>query len=185
MIIKFFSILFFLLFLVVSPAGAELYKFTDSDGKIHFVDDIHKIPEEYRRDAGEVETRPLNIIPAKKIEERSPKTSTDNSEGLLPPEMREEYGDHQLIWWDKTIKNLRKRVASAEESYNNMNDYISVFENGRRWGKIFKEDEIKRYEEYKELLAGEEKNLKEAKKELSKLISKARRAGVPRNIRGD
>ncbi len=31
------------------PASAELYKYTDSRGELHFVDDISKVPKKYRK----------------------------------------------------------------------------------------------------------------------------------------
>ena len=36
--------------LLVSAASAAFYKYQDKSGKIHYVDDLSKIPPEYRKD---------------------------------------------------------------------------------------------------------------------------------------
>jgi clan AA aspartic protease (TIGR02281 family) len=42
-----------LLCLLVDPAVAEIYKWTDQTGRVHFTQDLSKIPARYRRQAGE------------------------------------------------------------------------------------------------------------------------------------
>ncbi len=49
---QFFFILFlFAFFLFPSELRSEFYKYLDKEGKIHYVDDINKIPEEYLDDS--------------------------------------------------------------------------------------------------------------------------------------
>ena len=42
-----------LLCLLVDPALAEIYQWTDQTGRVHFTQDLSKIPARYRRQAGE------------------------------------------------------------------------------------------------------------------------------------
>ncbi len=44
----FFLISFCALLLLARPSHAEIFQFTDADGKTHFVDSAEKIPEQYR-----------------------------------------------------------------------------------------------------------------------------------------
>lgn len=55
------SMAFWGLFLVVSTAQAQTYKWTDEHGRISFTDELSKVPEKYRESAvriGELEKEP-------------------------------------------------------------------------------------------------------------------------------
>ncbi len=63
--------LFVILLVVVGlPAYAEMYKWVDEKGIVHFTDDLSKIPEEYRSDAESRKTP--KEVPAAKKEEPAP-----------------------------------------------------------------------------------------------------------------
>jgi len=42
-------VVFILLSFVAGPASAEVYRYTDNQGQLHFVDDIAKVPKKYRK----------------------------------------------------------------------------------------------------------------------------------------
>jgi hypothetical protein len=175
----FFAILTLFLVFLVTPVYAELYKFTDSTGKVHFVDDVHKIPQKFRKGAEVVETKPLNLSDVETTKEAFDyvhKTGSGESEI---------FGDKSLVWWEKQIKALRTKEANAKDAYEAMKDYVSVYEGGRRHARIFNDEEIKKYKEFKEKLPASEKRLETTANELSNLLKKARKAGVPKKVRGD
>jgi len=58
-------LLIILLVIVGSPAYAEVYKWVDEKGTVHFTDDLSKIPEKYRPDAQSQKT-PQEFSPPKK-----------------------------------------------------------------------------------------------------------------------
>jgi len=58
-------LLIILLVIVGSPAYAEVYKWVDEKGTVHFTDDFSKIPEKYRPDAQSQKT-PKEFSPPKK-----------------------------------------------------------------------------------------------------------------------
>ena len=174
-----FAILTLFLVFLVTPVHAELYKFTDSTGKVHFVDDVHKIPEKFRKGAEVVETKPLNLSDVDTTNEASGgATATDS-------EKTEIFGEKPLVWWEKQIKTLRIKEANAKETYKTMKDYVSVYEGGRRHARIFNDEEIKKYEEFKGKLPAAEKRIETIADELSNLLKKAKKAGVPKKVRGD
>jgi hypothetical protein len=45
------SVVFWGLFLVLSNAQAQTYKWTDEHGRISFTDDLSQVPEKYRKSA--------------------------------------------------------------------------------------------------------------------------------------
>jgi len=78
-----FIILLFILLTTFVPSGyAEMYKWVDEKGTVHFTDDLSSIPEKYRQDA---ETRK----PSKEISKPRPQ---EKSHPSLPPKVSEPEG---------------------------------------------------------------------------------------------
>lgn len=46
-----------LLVFTAFPAAADMYRYTDSKGELHFVDDIAKVPKKYRKQVNDAEPR--------------------------------------------------------------------------------------------------------------------------------
>ncbi len=61
-------LLIILLVVAAFPAHAEMYKWVDEKGSVHFTDDLSKIPERYRFDAESRKT-PKEVSPPKKEKE--------------------------------------------------------------------------------------------------------------------
>lgn len=63
------------------PASAELYKYTDAKGELHFVDDISKVPKKYRKqlenaepqgNANFMDSAPASQPPQERTEQEPP-----------------------------------------------------------------------------------------------------------------
>ena len=67
-------LLIILLVIVGSPAYAEVYKWVDEKGTVHFTDDLSKIPEKYRPDAQSQKTPQEFSPPKKEVETASDPT---------------------------------------------------------------------------------------------------------------
>ena len=65
----FFLVILFIV--VVFPAYAEMFKWVDEKGGVHFADDLSKIPEKDRLDV-EFRQTPKEIPPPKKEEKPAP-----------------------------------------------------------------------------------------------------------------
>lgn len=52
---KFAAIVAVILLVAVGVCRAEVYRYTDSKGELHFVDDISKVPKKYRKQAENAE----------------------------------------------------------------------------------------------------------------------------------
>ena len=51
-VINFAAVVAVILLAAVGVCQAEVYKYTDSRGELHFVDDISKVPKKYRKQVG-------------------------------------------------------------------------------------------------------------------------------------
>lgn len=84
--------------------GAAVYKWKDKKGKLHFTDDLHRVPEEFRRN--KMKLRPLPKI---KIDndKRTPKPPKDVDENIASEELQET---------DKKLNSLTESDKSAIEA---------------------------------------------------------------------
>jgi len=73
-------LLIILLVIVGSPAYAEVYKWVDEKGTVHFTDDFSKIPEKYRPDAQSQKTPKEFFPPKKEVETASDPAPQNPSE---------------------------------------------------------------------------------------------------------
>ena len=116
------TLIFILLFLfTVSLSHADVYKWVDEKGIVHFTDDITQIPEKYRRAIEEVE-----------IEVGEEKTET-KQEGEGPQKKQEdsykdrsgrgeEYWKGRVEEWRKKLQSLQERVESLRLRYNELTE---------------------------------------------------------------
>ncbi len=158
---------------------AEIYKWRDADGMLHVTDDLHKVPRKFRSG---VET-----IPATPVTGTNTDTGIRNRESSYVPayERNREIdtpGGESLGWWESEFKRLRKKIKRLERNNKNMEQYIAVFEGGRRFGQVFGKEEVARYEEFKRDLPGDKKLLADVRTELVELTRKAEGSGVPPDI---
>lgn len=175
------ALLFSFALLLPVASEAELYKWRDAEGTLHFTDDLHKVPRDKRRKVEKVPTvsRPV-------AESRGGASSgysnnySDNryerTRGVEP------YGGESFEWWTAEFERLNTKVEWLERNNKNMEEYINVFEGGRRFGQVFGTDEIARYKENKRDLPGDKALLIEVKKELQKLRAEAAGYGIPAEI---
>lgn len=164
-----------LMLLTASSAYAELYEWKDKDGVIHLTDDLGKVPVSER-----ARVRTHAATPKKALEEAPPPSAPDQPP--LPPSP-ELYGDQSLEWWLNTFRKKREETQSLESSIAAKEQYVSVFEGGRRLGQTFGKDEVERYVKSREEIRADKKRLKDLQDELDELTRKATIAGVPKAIR--
>lgn len=99
---------FFLVTILIAlalPAGAEMYKWVDEKGTVHFTDDISSIPEKYREDVEERKT-PTGK-PGQEVREKpapAPAQKTSEPEGFEVNLVRR----HEL-WLSEVVLNNRLR----------------------------------------------------------------------------
>ncbi len=172
-------VLFFLVFPFLSDA-AEIYRWTDDDGVIHVTDDRSQIPakywEEERVKKEEIKSSPSEAQPVK------PAATSKPTETPEEGDIREMFGDYPLEWWIYKFRDIRKNIAESQERVDREKNFVTVFEGGRRYGKIYTKEEIAQYESYKADIQVTEENLKNLNEELEELQRKARIYGVPKKF---
>jgi len=163
-----------ILLLTSSAVYADLYEWTDNKGVVHFTDDLGKVPESLRSGV--------------KTHKPGPKRPGDEEPSLAPaspaagtaPEL---YGDHPLEWWLNTFRKLRNDKQSVEASVAAKEQYINMFDGGRRVGQIFSKEDVDRYETLKKEVPVDKERIQSLQDELDELTRKATIAGVPKDIR--
>lgn len=166
--------------LILSPfsASAEIYKWTDDEGVVHATDDPSNVPAKYweKEKVKKEEVAPATSPEIQPVQPGQPGPAMET-------EKKELYGDYPLDWWTEKFKGLRKDIADNQEKIEREKSFVSVFEGGLRYGKVFAKEEVSNYENYKKEIPVLEEKIKNLKDELEELQRKANIYGVPRNIR--
>jgi chromosome segregation ATPase len=137
---KIFFILLFLL--IVKPAFAEVYKWVDEKGVLHFTDDIMQIPEKYRTQIERLVT--LDERLETKIEGES--SPMKKGEDYLDRIGRGEgYWRGWVEEWRKKLNNAQERVSDLRAKYNELTERFNDSKSSTERINIRKErDEIKK-----------------------------------------
>jgi len=116
-----YAFLFVILLVVAgSPAYAEMYKWVDEKGTVHFTDDFSKIPEKYRPDAQSQKTPKEFSAPKKEVEPASIPTPQKPSEP---------------VGFEIPIK-IKGEVAVAEVILNGREKYEFIVDTGASFTNI-------------------------------------------------
>jgi chromosome segregation ATPase len=142
-------IFFILLFLFSTELSfAEVYKWVDEKGVVHFTDDIIQIPEKYRPQIERL--GPSEEKVDTKIEGKS---STNKKEGTYRDRIgRDEgYWKGQVEEWNKKLKDAQERVNNLRTKYNEFTEKFNDSKSSAERINIRKErDQIKNeIEKYK------------------------------------
>ena len=133
-------IILFILF-ISEISFAEVYKWVDENGVVHFTDDILQIPEKYRPKTEKM------VLPEGKEETKSEGESTPKKKEEA---YRDRLGRGEDYWkgrveeWKKKLKDHQERLETLRVKYNELtvrfNDSKSTAERGNLRGE---RDQIK------------------------------------------
>ncbi len=170
---------FLLILFLPSVSPADLYLWTDDDGVLHITDDLGRVPEEERPGM-----RVFKSSPPEKADlpEVRPIAREPAENGRKRPEL---YGDQTLEWWINTFTKKIGEVQAIESGIYSKKQFVEVFEGGRRFGQIYGEEEIERYERLLKEVPDDESRLEGLEKELGELRRKAAIYGVPMEAMGE
>ena len=160
------------------PAGsaADLYRWTDSDGVLHITDDLGKVPQGRREGVKTFKSTPAEEAP---VPSPAPPTYVEKER-----KGAELYGDYPIEWWLNTFRKKRSDIQSLEAGIESKKQFVKVFEGGRRFGQIYGEEDVQRYELFKVETADDSLKIDELKADLAELERKAIIYGVPEEIWG-
>jgi len=103
--------------LVAAPAAAEVYRWTDAQGKVHYTSDLNRVPES-QREAAKASAGEQQGGAVMRIESRPPPTpaapaATPPAE---PPRPAEEMrGGRSESWWRAEAATHRESIARLEQ----------------------------------------------------------------------
>lgn len=161
-------------FSVPALALADIYQWEDGAGVVHFTDDMKKVPDKYR-DKMRVQK---SVAPS--TDSTAPKSDVKGDGKAVSED--ELYGDYTLQWWLETFRKKKNEVGQAVTLIETKKKFVQMFESGRRFGQIYEQADIEKYNAYKAELPADEQRLKEINEEVSELKRKAAILGVPREI---
>jgi chromosome segregation ATPase len=113
-----------LLFLFTATLSyAQVYKWVDEKGIVHFTDDITQIPEKYRRTVQELESREEKIE-TKEEGETPQKKQADSYKDRLG--RGEEYWKGRVEESRKKLQSLQEKVESLRLKYNELTEKFNT-----------------------------------------------------------
>ena len=105
------------LFIGVTQAQAEFYRWVDKDGKEFFTNDQLKVPQEYRSSATKVEPDAARVSVGDKVA-KTTKTRADVSEH------KDKNGKGEA-YWRKRAADLRRKLRDQEEGYSHIQKQLA------------------------------------------------------------
>ena len=153
--------------LLVPPASADIYRWEDEGGVIHFTDDLSTIPANYRKKAREIQKTP----PA----EGQPSHSTIGGPPSPPgpsPSPRPSGGGpivrpEAAVDNDATLaEKLRAKIDAKERFIRAVDEKQSLATNPYR-NRFVSPPDLELYQKYKEELLGDRERLRELDSRLS------------------
>ncbi len=106
-----------------TQSSAEVYKWTDDKGVVHFTDDMMQVPEKYRttiQRMGVTEEK----IEKRELKEPLKKPKEDSYRDRLG--RGEEYWRGQVEHWKQTLKTSQERVETLRMRYNELTEKYNL-----------------------------------------------------------
>ncbi len=132
-------IIIFLLLLTTSFSGAEVYKWVDEKGIVHFTDDITQVPEKYRRGIQEMEVGEEKTIEKKEEGEGSPRKQVDLPRDRLG--RGEDYWKARVEEWRRKLQSLQEKLEELRVKYNELTEKFNTSKSTVERGLIRNERE--------------------------------------------
>jgi hypothetical protein len=164
---------FVLVFIAVSSACGDVYRWTDDKGVVNFTDDADRIPAKYRKKARRMVTEPVTTIPAE-----SPAPSSTPAVDAPPSSAGQElYGGYGEEWWRGRFRAAREQLQALQ---NGMVDKRQKLQQISRQRTIYQRSRDRvAYYDLKTEIEQDEKREVELQNKLQDLDQQASTAGVP------
>jgi len=149
------------------PASADIYRWEDEGGVIHFTDDPSSIPPKYKGKAREIQKVPpasgkpsvSTMGPSAPSQVPSPSPRTSNGEAIAPPTLPPD-DDATLV------EKLRAKIDAKERFLRDVDQKQSLAVNPYR-NRFVPSQDLELYNKYKEELPGDRERLKDLESRLA------------------
>jgi hypothetical protein len=145
------------------PSRADIYRWEDAQGTIHFTDDITSIPSPYRKSATRTIREAPFVPPAPQVApppEKPPAPPPGIPPGLSEKEQAEAAKAQEKEELASRIEQLRAKIAAKEQHINAVDAKRSLAVNPLR-NRIVDQSDMDLYDKYKSELPADRKQLKE------------------------
>lgn len=161
MAMKRISVIILFILFISEISFAEVYKWVDEKGAVHFTDDMMQVPEKYRPKAEEIGS--------------SEEKEETNAEGLITPKKKEETYKDQLgrgedYWkgrveeWKKKLREQQDKLETLRVKYNGLTERFNDSKSTAERGNLRKErDQVKNEMDQSKIQIEEAKNMLEKK----------------------
>ena len=147
--------------LLARPVFADIFRWEDDSGVIHFTDDISSIPGKYRGKSREIQKTPPEAGKPSLSTMGAPPAPPDRS--LAPMPANGETLDRPAIPQDDdatSAEKLRAKIDAKERFIRAVDEKQSVATNPYR-NRFVSPQDLELYQKYKEELPGDRERLKE------------------------
>lgn len=150
---------------VAAVAHAATYEWTDSQGGIHFTDNLDNVPAKYLNKVRKVDVQPV----VQEKDQASQSTQQSNAQN--------DFGGHDAMWWRSSYTALRDEMKNIQDNLPGKKDRLNEL---RRRLYIFSKpaDRVAYNDMYAEI-GRDEARITDLQKQLADLDDAAAKAGVP------
>lgn len=155
-----------------APSRADIYQWKDSQGTLHFTDDVTKIPPQYRKGSNLLIREPPSSISPTPVTPppRGPQaTPSGNVRGDVNPDKEEApSAEQEKEEIAAQVEHQRAKIAAKEQHIQAVDAKRSLAVNPLR-NRVVDPADMELYNKYKEELPGDKEQLKELESELESI----------------
>jgi len=145
-------ILFIILLIFISTPGfAQIYKWVDDKGGVHFTDDVTKIPDKYR-----TKTDKIGVSEEKSETKIEGDPSSKRKEDAYKDQLGrgEEYWKNRVEEWKRKLKTAQEKMENTRVKYNELTERFNDSKSSAERNQLRRErDQVKQeMDQYKNQL---------------------------------
>ena len=161
------------LFLLSSPLSsrADIYRWEDAQGTIHFTDDITSIPSPYRKSATRMIREAPSVPPAPQVApppEKPPVPPPGTPPGLSDKERAEAAKEREKEELASRVEQFRAKIAAKEQHINAVDAKRSLAVNPLR-NRYVDQADLDLYDKYRSELPADRRQMKELESRLESI----------------
>jgi len=154
--------------IMAGAVHAADYEWTDSQGGVHFTDNLNNVPAKYMDKVRKLDLKPV----IQKEDQTSQPEQKSSATAAQSP-----YGGHDETWWRSSFTSLRNEMKSIQDNLPGKRDKLDEL---RRKFYIFSKPSGRiAYNDMYAEIGRDEARVAELQKQLAALDDAAAKAGVP------
>ena len=153
---------------MTAVAHAATYQWTDSQGGVHFTDNLDKVPANYLNKLRKVDVQPV-------IQEKE--QPSQPAQTLTAPAAQKNFGGHDEMWWRSSFKARHDEMKNIQDNLPGKRDRFNELK--RKYFIFGKPSYRKAFYDLNAEIGKDEARITDLQKQLDDLDDAAAKAGVP------